>query len=173
MWRFCLGWCQISYHARTMPPNSFHLCALHLRASFERCLGGIFHVPISGDTWLHVQVSIKKGDRDSPPAFFASSNGTENLCFSPPSFLCFLPTVVMDGNICVTKAWNLLEQVSSLGPRQTRKNSQHVCLEKTNHNHRKKEALGSQDRERMGQAIITRGTRECGVAGSKLSIELT
>ena len=61
--RFCLGWCQTSYHARTMPPDSLLLGA----QTIMKCLGGIIQGAITQEAWLRAQVSIKKENRYSTP----------------------------------------------------------------------------------------------------------
>ena len=37
--RFCLGWCQISYHARAMHPDSLHICAQKMQTSLKKSSG--------------------------------------------------------------------------------------------------------------------------------------
>ena len=45
--RFCLGWCRISHHARTMPPDSLLLCAQKMQTFVMECLGSSIEVAIS------------------------------------------------------------------------------------------------------------------------------
>ena len=54
--RFCFGWCQVSYHARTIPPD-----AQKMHTSRMKCLGEIIQVPTTQESWLNTQVSIKTG----------------------------------------------------------------------------------------------------------------
>ena len=55
----CSGWCQISYHARTMSPNSLLLCALKMQTSLKNC--GDFANTQGARLLAHF--SVKKGGR--------------------------------------------------------------------------------------------------------------
>ena len=86
---FCFGWCQISCHARTMPPASLHLCAQLMQTSLKSCLGRIIQAPITEGAWLRDRAPMKKGGsgvRDpvlrSPAAYLAPSSSTSSLCKS-------------------------------------------------------------------------------------------
>ena len=81
-----LGWCQTTYHARTMSPDSLRLCTEDADIRMK-CLGEIIQGAITQEAWLRAQVSVKKGGFDirdsvihSPAAFLPSSSRTAALC---------------------------------------------------------------------------------------------
>ena len=56
--RFCIGWFQMSYHARAMHPDSLHLhlCAKKMQTSLIRCLGGLRRAPgVDQEKWRRHQ----------------------------------------------------------------------------------------------------------------------
>ena len=57
--RFCLGWCQTSYHARTLV-DSLLLCAQWMQTCLMKCLRDVIQNPITHESWLRAQVFIKK-----------------------------------------------------------------------------------------------------------------
>ena len=59
--RFCLSWCQLSYHARTTPPKKLLLGGHPFEERSFQCSSALLHTLLSEKSWRLVQVSIAKG----------------------------------------------------------------------------------------------------------------
>ena len=87
--RFCLDWCQTSYHARTMPLDCLLFCAQKVQTSRKNCLGGVIPVAMTMRLGSLLRPPSKKrgfGTRDpvlhSTAAFLASSSSATSFCNS-------------------------------------------------------------------------------------------